>query len=290
MSNSERPRSYVGVSGVVKQRHRMPSGIEWHEWQHQFLQARAAEAGLFVAGRALALGVKATHKTQIEGIENKYGRDWYPVGDEFSDAINPKLLTDDTLTVAQAYLDIDHVGDPDYRRQFVRTVADRGRPWLQAIQFDMLPWNRDDQYLEFLEELHENHDLKILLQCHQEAMEELGPKGVVRKLGRYAADIDYILFDASHGKGERMNAAALDGFLNEAYSSSGLEEVGFAVAGGLNARNVREDLPQLIAKYPDLSWDAEGQLHPLNNIGTRPMQIDVTTDYLRASVDTIVTK
>lgn len=290
MNNLEgRPQSYIGVSGVVKQRHVEPSGIEWQEWQHMFLQAHADGAGLFAAGRTLALGVKATHKTQMEnnhgGIENKYGRDWYPVGDEFSDAINPGLLTDNMMTVAQAYLDINHVSNPVYRRDFVRTVAKRGESWLQAIQFDMLPWDRDDEYLEFLEDVHDNHHLKVILQCHKEAMDRLGEKGVVRKLGRYAADIDYVLFDASHGTGKRMDVAKLDTFLEEAYSSSDLEDVGIAVAGGLNARIIREDLPQLLVKYPDLSWDAEGQLHPVNNVGKRPLQMEYVKDYLFASVE-----
>lgn len=109
--------------------------------------------------------------------------------------------------------------------------------------------------LDFLEEVRDNHsDLKIMLQCYGQAMDDLGPKGVSRRLRAFAAYTDYVLFDA---------------------------------AGGLNAERVREDLPGLLAKYPDLSWDAEGQLHPVNNVRKRPLQLNFTKDYLQASVDVL---
>jgi hypothetical protein len=281
-----RPQPYVGVSGVVKRRHVEPSGIEWHEWQHAFLQADAQRAGLFETDRQLALGVKTMHKTQWQDRVDSKGREWHPVGEqEFANSINPGLLTSDTMTVAQAYLDVNHVQNSEYRKQFARRIAKRGEKWLQAVQFDMLPWHQSDDMFTFIDKLKENHDLKVLLQVHGNAMGELGPKGVAQKLGTHAASFDYLLFDASHGTGKRMDPDNLDNFLEEAYSSDALSTVGMAVAGGLNAERILEDLPPLLAKYHDLSWDAEGQLHPLNNIGTRPLQMDIVRDYLRASVE-----
>lgn len=283
-----RPRPYIGVSGVVKQEHVEPSGLVWHEWQHQFLQAHAEKVGLYDTGRMLALGVKATHKTQFDDIENKYGKDWYPVGEkQFEDAVNPKLLNKDTFVVAQTYLDVAYVDDADYRKQFTRQIAHRGRNFLHAIQFDMLPWHRNDEIFDYLEKLKASHDLKVLLQVHGEAMNELGPQGVVQKLGAHAASIDYLLFDSSHGTGKRMDADRLSEFLQEAYEASALDNVGMGVAGGLNAERVREDLPAIVAKFPNVSWDAEGQLHPVNNGGKRPLQMGIVKNYLQASTDAL---
>lgn len=271
------------------QRDTMPSGLEVRIPQQIFLESYAERAGLFDTGRLLALGVKATHKVQFEDLENKYGRDWYPVGaDDFAGALGDKARHQHTLGVAQTYLDIHHVHDSEYRKSFTRRITERGRAWLQAIQFDMLPWHEQDSMFFFLSKLRENHpDLQVVLQCHGPAMEQLGEKGVVQKLGYYAELLDYILFDASHGTGKHMNAGRLDGFLQEAYSSEKLTHVGFAVAGGLNAQTVQDDLPRLLESYQDLSWDAEGQLHPLNNVGKRPLQMDIVKEYLKTSVGVI---
>ncbi len=284
-----RPRPYVGVSGVVTYENIQPSGLAVRVPQQLFVEARAEKAGLYATDRLLALGVKATHKTQFQDRENKYGREWYPVGEqEFAGALDIKDKHPHTLGVAQTYLDIHHVADAGYRKRFMRRIAERGRSWLQAVQFDMLPWDDNDDMFDFLDKLRTNHpNLQVLLQCHGPAMEQLGEKGVAQKLGRHAHLLNYVLFDSSHGTGTHMDARRLGGFLYEAYASEPLDRVGFAVAGGLNAQNISEDLPALLAKYPDLSWDAEGQLHPLNNAGKRPLQLDAVEEYLRASVGVI---
>jgi len=274
ITSPERSRPYVGVSGVTTP-----------EMQDR-LVAVSHEAELAAQGRLLALGVKAVHKTQYLDVENQYGADWYPVGAEsFTNALRPAQDNDLTIGVAQTYLDAEHVGDAAYRNEFIERIAQRGRPWLQAVQFDMLPWHNDTQMLGFIEKTKTDFDVAILLQCHQFAMEELGPQGVVRRLGHQAAFVDYLLFDSSHGKGVRLDVSKLDAFLDEAHSSSQLDHIGMAVAGGLNAEAVREDLPSLLRKYPELSWDAEGRLHPVNNAKKRPLDMETTRAYLRASGD-----
>lgn len=272
MTNTERPRPYVGVSGVVS-----PD-------MEARLEATAAEVGLFDRDRMLALGVKAVHKTQYLGVENKYGPEWYPVGeDDFRGALRVEERGPRTLAVAQTYLDIEHVADAGYRREFTSRIVRRGQPWLQGLQFDMLPWHADPQMLDFLQETKEAYGLAVLLQCHKSAMEELGPGGVTNRLATYAPYLDYLLFDASHGTGQRLDVTALDGFLDAAYSSQSLDAVGMAVAGGLDGITVQDDLPALVQKYPDLSWDAEGRLHPRNEEGKRPLDMATVREYLAAS-------
>lgn len=268
---------YIGVSGVVD------------AYQQEIVAQLSDSSGLFDMGRALVLGVKATHKTQILDIENKYGPEWYPVGgQEFSRAIDPGVTPGKPIIgVAQAYLEKDLAGDPDYRNRFVSRLAERGAPWLQGIQFDMLPWHTDESMLPFLEKIKDEHGLKIFLQCHNNAMDELGSSGVAHRLHRYGTAIDYLLFDASHGTGKRLDVDRLRSFVGSIYVSSWLGHVGVAVAGGLDAVTVREELPRLLDDFPDVSWDAEGRLHPATPRGTRPLDMRAVREYLRASAEVL---
>lgn len=262
---------YVGVSGVVSPE------IE------SALETMAAEAGLFDKNRVLALGVKAVHKTQFLDIENKYGQDWYPVGEEsFKNALRRENRGANTIAVAQAYLDVEYVHDSDYRTAFLARIVQRAEPWLQAIQFDMLPWHTNYRMWGFLEDVkHEGVD--VFLQAHGAAMKILGPKDCARILGQHAELVDYVLFDASHGTGTRLDKTYLNPFIAEAHERLDPSQTGIAIAGGLNGDIVREVLPGFINKYPNLSWDAEGQLHPLDKHGKHPLDLEVTREYLQAS-------
>lgn len=264
---TERPKPYIGVSGVAspdQQRHIIDLFYE-----NNF-------------DRDVALGVKAVHKTQYLDIENKYGTEWYPVGE---DAFANAMIHTGThaVGVAQVCFDSVSVHDVEYRNAFVKRIQERGKAWLELIQFDMLPLHNDKSILPWLEDIKNETGLGIILQVHGEAMSELGPKNVARELSKAAQALDYILFDASHGKGMRMNAEALLPFLGHAYFSGQLEEVGMGVAGGLHAEVVREDIPTLLKHYPDISWDAEGQLHPEQADGTRPLDMQRIKEYFEAS-------
>lgn len=271
----ERAVPYVGVSGVVSPE------------QQEVLEDMADAIGLLDAGRILSLGVKAVHKTQWLDIENKYGPEWYPVGEEgFVGAAKP--ANDETMLVAQLYLEPEELDNISYRYGFVRRVVERGGYWLDGLQFDMLPWHDDDEMLRFIEDIKEEHELQVFLQCHHSAMELLGPEGAAKRLGQVGDVVDYVLFDASHGKGIPMNIAFLRPFIDAAYCEEGLNSTGVAVAGGLDARTVRESLPRLVREFPELSWDAEGKLHTETSEGERPLQMEVVEQYLRASTDVII--
>lgn len=271
---TERIKPYVGVSGVVS-----PEMQQYIEHEH-------IKSGLAFRDRLLVLGVKAVHKTQFLDVENKYGTDWYPVGaDTFRGALRHEFPSPVAKGVAQVYLDVDHVADADYRETFVRRIVERGQPWLQGLQFDRLPWHDNNDTLSFLEDVKESTGLEVFLQAHGPAMAELGPRGIAPRLGSAAAALDYLLFDASHGTGTRLDVEALRPFIDEAYQDFDTEHLGIAIAGGLNADVVREELPALVEQYPDLSWDAESQLHPENEAGRRPLDPETVAAYLRASAD-----
>lgn len=280
----ERPLPYVGISGVSESR---PYDIGSHETQFWLLDQFVC-AGLDSDGnpheRQPLFGVKATHKTQYLDIENKYGREWYPVGEEeFALALKHHR----GLHVAQLYMDPELTYDSEYRDEFVKQICRRGKKWLDTLQFDMLPWHEDDAMLPFLERVKQETGHAIILQAHGESMRQLGPDGVAQKLGRYAHALDYILFDASHGKGVRMESQALMPFLDAGYGSTELADVGFGVAGGLCAEVVRDDLPALLENYKDLSWDAEGKLHGTYEDGTPGLDWTAAKQYLQASNDVL---
>lgn len=237
-----------------------------------------------VYDRQPLFGVKATHKTQYLDTENKYGREWYPVGEEeFAVALKGR----GRLQAAQIYMDPEHVTDEEYRNEFMARICRRGKAWLNTLQFDMLPWHTDDTMLPFIEKVKRTTGHKIILQAHGESMALLGPEGVARKLGRAAHAIDYVLFDASHGKGVRISPQALLPFLEASYDSSELSAVGFGVAGGLCAEVVREELPALLDEYIDLSVDAEGKLHGSYDDGVHGLDWAKSKDYLNAMYDVL---
>jgi hypothetical protein len=269
---TEIKKPYVGVSGVATPE--MQTFVE-----HEHLRSELA-----YKGRQLVVGVKATHTTQYLNEPNKYGPEWYPVGEaDFNGAIRHEFPSPVTKIVAQAYFDVKRVGDASYRNKFLHSIDERGKPWLQGIQFDMLPWHNNDDMLTFLEHVKSSTELDVYLQAHGAAMTELGPKGITRRLGAHASLVDYVLFDASHGTGKRLNVEALTPFIEEAYEGFDPHQTGVAIAGGLSEEVVREELPALVEQYPDISWDAESQLHPMNADGKRPLDREKVAGYLRAS-------
>lgn len=291
---SERPQPYVGVSGAVAYKNIQPSGLIVTEPQALWVQSYAEKAGLFDKDRLLALGVKAVHQTQWDEepmVRNGqiYGNEWYPVGaTEIRDILKPSTKHDQTLGVMQMYFDKRKVHDKGYRDLFMARTAYRSRNWVDAVQFDSYPWHEDERLFGSLDFARKSlAGMTTILQCHEQAMGELKEKKTMKMLGRHVDVIDYVLFDASHGTGKTLDIEVLDRFLEEAYATDALGDVGFAVAGGLDAETVEEKLPFLLAKYPDLSWDAEGKLHPVNNAGKRPLQMDTVKKYLQSSANVI---
>lgn len=267
---TERMKPYIGVSGVVNPE------------QQADLQQLFREHGL-TKNRTLALGVKATHKTQYLNSENTYGTEWYPVGDEFIDALVPS----DTFNVAQVYMEPTLLDNQAYKEAFIDRVSRRGKAWLHALQFDMLPWHTSPKLFDFLEQTKAETDLSIILQAHQQSMEHFSPTELVRSLGRRAHVIDYLLFDSSHGKGVRLTTAKLTPYVEAAYSEDTLSRVSIGIAGGLSGPVVAEALPEMIRTFPELSWDAEGQLHPTAADGTRPISLVETNSYFAASAEVL---
>lgn len=263
---SERPKPYVGVSGVIS--------------QQQQRELTEIASPLLAHGRRLALGVKAVRNTQWLDRENKFGSQWYPVGDDIASA----LTADDQLRVAQIYLDqkqAREMGEQQYERRFVDKLLQRTGDMFSGVQFDLLPWDSANYTELFTHIKAERPDMAILLQAYRGQMENLGPDELLRRLRWYGDLVDYVLFDASHGTGVTLDTEALATFVEPAHRHT---SYGIGVAGGLNGAVVRDRLSPLLERYPDLSFDAEGQLH---KTADGSLDMSVTRDYLEAAEQAI---
>lgn len=267
---SERAMPYVGVSGVVSK-----------EQQRQLVDV--ATAVELTPGRRLLLGVKATHKTQYLDTPNKYGTEWYPVGEgAFTDALSEVTPT---YNVAQLYLEPESIrSDSRYPSEFIKKISKRGKRVLDALQFDMLPYHENPQLWSHTIDRVGHEAFGVIMQCHAGAMEK-GPTQAVEDLVRLSENtpIDFVLFDASHGTGKEMDADTLRYFLEAGYGDPELEARGtnFGIAGGLDESTVESRLPAVLKDFPDISWDAEGRLHPRDGEGR--LDMSKTQAYLGAS-------
>ena len=143
-------RHYVGVSGV--------SNME----QQEFIYRTAIDSGIDRYDYNLLLGVKATEKTQWLDLPNKYGADWYPVGEDMRNAhsrtIDDLVQTDDLALPAVQMFFGSLADDPELAKHFTERILDRSSGWIRyaydgstagwpALQFDRFPWmnrNFDD--------------------------------------------------------------------------------------------------------------------------------------------------
>lgn len=210
---TERPLPYIGISGVNNLKHNSnPENTSMQYWlMDQFTYAGIENRQDQPNQRQILLGVKAVHKTQYLDIENKYGHEWYPVGEqEFATALDEGGSR--ALKAAQIYFDPEYVTDAEYRKKFIERICERGKRWLNTLQFDLLPWQQNDAMLPFIEEVKQHTNHTIILQAHGESMQQLGAENMAKKLGRYAHTLDYVLFDASHGTGVRLDPNALRPF------------------------------------------------------------------------------
>lgn len=270
---TERAKPYIGVSGVGSR-----------DMQHRLIDM--FDTANLTNDRDLMLGVKALHKCQW--LDQPWSRDdaWDIVGERTFRTVLERDAR--TTNVAQAYFDARDVGDTWYRHAFLERIYARGANWIDGIQFDSFPWHENRDMLTFLHETKERFpDTRIYLQCHEKSMQRYTPVQLAKLLGAHAKALDYILFDASHGKGVRLNVAQLSPYIEEAYESAALAHVGVALAGGLYGPVVREDLPELVAAFPDLSWDAEGKLHPADEEGRMGLDETRVRDYFAASAEVL---
>lgn len=277
MITRTRNQPYIGVSGVVNPEQQMEL-VEY------------ADDALKNLGRKLALGVKATHKSQYSLEGTKYGSEWFHVGDEISGALDLRV---GTWNILQTYLSPEELAKSQkYPQKFFKKLQKRTSSYSDAVQIDMLRYEADPERYRHVVDAMALTGLDIIIQCHGHAMES-GPKRALESMKRLIGShtVSYILFDASHGNGKQMDNTALMSFLQQAYNDRDFLGRGtnFGIAGGLHGDNVAELLDDVLIDFPEVSWDAEGRLHNKlpSDGGNGRLDMGKTKSYLQASIDVL---
>lgn len=255
--------SYVGISGVGNQEQQVESIKKFDE------------AGLEGLGRAMLIGVKATTRTQVDERSSGYKDNWYPVGKTLRDVLRRR----DSINVLQLYaddwVDLGHRAIP-----LMEKSMERSHEWLDGLQFDMLPWFEEGSTLQIIKKYSPMVSGPVILQCYGDIMRRQSPEAVIERLRRVQGFVSHVLFDASEGRGELMDADALSGWV-DALESSNLD-MQPTVAGGLSADSVRIRLPTITRRFDNVSWDAESSLHTDNILDTEKV-----AEYFTASAEVL---
>jgi hypothetical protein len=106
-------------------------------------------------------------------------------------------------------------------------------------------------------------ELEVILQVGKGALKEASNvEDIIKKLRPYTDFIHYVLLDKSMGTGEGMDA---HGFIPVARAiKDAFPELGIVAAGGLGPKTMELIVP-LLEVFPDISWDAQGQLRSSGN-------------------------
>jgi len=215
--------------------------------------------------RMLHVGVMMSRKT-LNGIPSRYSNVFPKNG-----AIAGIFFSDEAYNCL-------HYADYENRSGFAvdlsRAIELCGTN-ISAIQLDMT-W---PDPAEIAEAIHRSRkQVEVILQVGPRAFEEIEHDrvGLVDRLEDYYTVINRVLLDRSAGKGMRMDAMGLLPFAAEVRKNFILEVV---AAGGLGPETVHLAEP-LLKEIPDLSIDAQGQLHPNGDILAGPMVLERAERYL----------
>lgn len=135
-----------------------------------------------------------------------------------------------------------------------------------------------------LETFHRHTESKshIVLQLGLDAVrrENQSTDRVARRLWEYVGLVDAVLVDISGGEGRPMVIEWAQMYLRK------FHEVGlpfsFGAAGGLGPQSL-QPVKELLAEFPDLSWDAQGRLRNAQN----ELNLEAVGSYLDQSFDLV---
>ncbi len=215
-------------------------------WLASMLRHYRACGGEMLAHK-LHAGVMTSYK-MLNGIKTSWSNIW-PKPEEIADI----FVSDPCVLNVLHYADYNDK-DRDLAGTLMR-VAELGGPYLHALQLDM-PWPNVTALKTFERSC---PSIDVILQVGEVAIKRAGGdvSEVVDRLQAYSSAIDSVLLDLSMGRGKQMNAVLLRPFIR-AFRAR-LPHLGITVAGGLGPDTLHLVAP-LIAEFPSISIDAQGQL------------------------------
>lgn len=239
-------------------------------WLASMLQLYRQSGGEMLEHK-LHAGVMTSYKV-LKGIKTSWATVW-PKPEEIADI----FVRDQCVMNVLHYADYEDK-DRDLAGTLMR-VAELGGPYLHALQLDM-PWP-DVAALKKFEK--RRPPVYVILQVGEVALKRVGNDidEVVNRLQVYSSSIDGVLLDLSMGRGKSMNAALLRPFIL-AFRSR-LPHLSITVAGGLGPDTLHLVAP-LVAEFPSISIDAQGQLRPSGS-SKDPIDRERSERYLRGAVE-----
>lgn len=154
-----------------------------------------------------------------------------------------------------------------------------GGPHLHGIQLDMV-WP-DSSVLAECKGAHP--DLQFILQVGEKALAQVNynPLKMWQAIQHYDGLVGRILLDQSMGEGKALDARSLVRFVDILYER--METPSVVVAGGLGPQTLHLVEP-LMAMYPRLSIDAQGQLRESGRTLDGPISLTRTSDYVTRAI------
>lgn len=219
----------------------------------------------------LMVGVMMSYKT-LHGKETKWSEAFPPNG-EVANIFIRHPLAFNTLH----YADYDKV---DFFNSLVHAISSWGGDNIDAVQLDMI-WPEPADVANVIHATRKQ--IKVILQVGKNAMEQANndPLEVLTRLRDYEGAIDGVLFDKSMGQGKIMDVTELLRHVEMAYEQ--LPWLRVAVAGGLGPTTVQIAEP-LIARFPNISIDAQGKLRPSGS-ALDPIDWSLAETYLRRAIE-----
>lgn len=127
--------------------------------------------------------------------------------------------------------------------------------------------------------------LKIIFQANAGVLNSGSKEEIAKNIKEYGKLINYVLIDASGGKGENLNIQYSADLANEIKEFSPDINIGFA--GGFNGSNVKKNFGNLSCKCKDFAFsiDAEGGLRDKlsEKYGDDLLNIDKVKEYIKSA-------
>ncbi len=229
---------------------------------------------LGITDRKLMVGVMMSYKTS-HNMPSSWAPCWPTTHNIHNIFINHPLAFN-TLH----YADYDGFTLPRDLYQAVKYGGEN----LHALQLDMI-WP-DSKIVDYVKNMYPN--LKIVLQVGPQAFEKVrhDPRILGERLRLlYGESVDYVLLDASAGRGKPFLAQDLVPYINAIKNAD--DRFNIAVAGGLGPGKIVE-LIKLVAIFGDcLSWDAQGGLRPSGDAHD-PIEWPMAFQYIYETLGVVV--
>lgn len=200
------------------------------------------------AMRMMMMGVLASSQT-IQGISNGRPRR-YPTPDQMGTIFptHPNVLN----------LVHFNTREQEFLYQDLMRACVLAGAYCHGFQLNMA-WPDPDVLMEV-----KSKRMVIVLQVGSRAFEMIGnsPIRLAMRIEREYPMVDYVLLDASGGKGKPLDTCMVRPYF---YALAAKQlPIGLVVAGGLSADSLDLVAP-LVDEFPDLSLDAEGKLRDEND-------------------------